>query len=118
MMGRCAALVVSAGLVAGATALAAPGRADSTTDAFLNAVNNAGVAGANPDKAVEVGQSVCPMLAQPGQTTADVAGKVADSAGMSLGPATMFTGIAISIFCPAMVSKVGGAVPSIPLLGG
>jgi hypothetical protein len=35
-----------------------------------------------------------------------VAAKIADAGGMSLGPATMFTGIAISLFCPAAVSSI------------
>ena len=46
------------------------------------------------------------MLAQPGQDLADVAAKVADEMGRPLGPATMFTGLAISIFCPGAVASL------------
>jgi hypothetical protein len=92
------ALTVGALMVA--VPLAAPAQADPTDDAFINALSNAGVGVTNPADAVQLGQSVCPMLSQPGQTAADAASQVANAAGMSLGPATMFTGLAISIFCP------------------
>jgi hypothetical protein len=55
------------------------------------------------------------MLAQPGQTAADVAAKVADADGTSLGPATMFTGLAISLFCPAAVTSIANGQSPIPL---
>jgi hypothetical protein len=34
---------------------------------------------------------------------------------MSLGPATMFTGIAISLFCPTAVSSIANGESPIPL---
>jgi hypothetical protein len=39
---------------------------------------------------------------------------------MSFGPATMFTGVAISIFCPGVVAQIGNGQSPIPLglLGG
>ena len=94
---------------------AAPAQADPTDDAFLSALTNAGIGTADPINATALGQQVCPMLAQPGQTAADVAAKVADAGGMSLGPATMFTGIAISLFCPAAVSSIANGESPIPL---
>lgn len=98
------------------TALAAPAQADPASDAFLASLADAGLAAGDPAGAVALGQQVCPMLAEPGQTAADAAAKVADSAGMPLGAATMFTGLAISMFCPAMVARIGeGTVPQIPL---
>ncbi|MGH3676412.1 MAG: DUF732 domain-containing protein [Mycobacterium sp.] len=108
-------LAVFAGLTTAALALAAPAQADPTTDAFLAAITNAGVGTADPANAVAVGQSICPMLSEPGQNTADVAATVADATGMSLGGANLFTGIAISIFCPAMVSSIGTGESPIPL---
>ena len=102
-----AALVLSAATAAVALVAPAPARADSTTDAFLAAVSNAGVGLPDQTNAVALGQSVCPMLSQPGQTTADAANAVATASGLSLGPATMFTGLAISIFCPAVMSSIG-----------
>ena len=108
-------LAVSAGVLASGLVLAAPAQADPTDDAFLSALTNAGVGTADPTNAAELGQQVCPMLAEPGQTAADVAAKVADAGGMSLGPATMFTGIAISLFCPAAVSSITNGQSPIPL---
>lgn len=108
-------LAASAGLIAGSAGLAAPAQADSTEDAFLPALTDAGVGTVDPTNAAALGQQVCPMLADPGQTVADVAAKVADAGGMSLGPATMFTGIAISMFCPTAVSSIAGGNSPIPL---
>ena len=96
-------------------AWAAPAQADTTDDAFLSALSNAGIGTADPVDAAALGQQVCPMLAQPGQTAADVAAKVADAGGMSLGPATMFTGLAISLFCPAAVTSIANGQSPIPL---
>lgn len=93
----------------------ASAQADPADDAFLNAVSNAGVMMGDPSSAVALGQQVCPMLAGPGQDAADVAAKVADKGGMSLGPATMFTGIAISMFCPAAIASIGNGSSPIPL---
>lgn len=101
-----------------ALAVAAPAGADSVTDTFLNAVDQAGVTAPNVVDTAALGQSVCPMLAEPGQNAADVAARVADTAGMPLGPATMFTGLAISAFCPAAVAGIGdGKVFGIDVLG-
>lgn len=109
------ALALTTGLLAAAAVVAAPAQADPVDDAFLSAVTEAGVVMSDPSSAAAVGQQVCPMLADPGQNAADVAAKVADMGGMSLGPATMFTGIAISMFCPAMVSSIADGRSPIPL---
>ncbi|MGE2721934.1 DUF732 domain-containing protein [Mycolicibacterium celeriflavum] len=109
------ALALTTGLLAAAAVVAAPAQADPVDDAFINAVTEAGVVMSDPSSAAAVGQQVCPMLAEPGQNAADVAAKVADMGGMSLGPATMFTGIAISMFCPAAVSSIADGRSPIPL---
>jgi Protein of unknown function (DUF732) len=109
------ALALSASVLASGLVWAAPAQADTTDDAFLSALTDAGIGAADPANASALGQQVCPMLAQPGQTAADVAAKVADAGGMSLGPATMFTGIAISLFCPAAVSSIANGQSPIPL---
>jgi hypothetical protein len=108
-------LAVSAGLITGAMMMAAPAQADTTSDAFLNAVTNAGIGTGDPANTVAVGQSVCPMLAEPGQNAANVAAKVAETTGMSMGGANLFTGIAISMFCPPMMSSIGTGQSPIPL---
>jgi len=108
-------LALSTGLLTASAVLAAPAQAEPVEDAFIAALTEAGVGAADPASAVALGQSICPMLAEPGQTAADAAAKVADAGGMSLGPATMFTGIAISMFCPSVVSSIGSGQSPIPL---
>lgn len=110
-------LAVSLGVAGAATAT--PAAADPGTDAFISSLAAAGVPDVDPATAVTVGQSVCPMLAEPGQQAADVAARVADAIGKPLGPATMFTGVAISLFCPAAVASLanGQAPAALGLLG-
>ncbi|WP_369798417.1 DUF732 domain-containing protein [Mycobacterium sp. URHB0044] len=110
---RLASLAV--GAFALAVPIAAPAQADPTDDAFIDALSNAGVGVTNPVDTAALGESVCPMLSEPGQTAADAAAQVADTAGMSLGPATMFTGLAISVFCPGAVAAIGNGESPIPL---
>lgn len=111
-------LLSSLTAVTAALTAVAPAGADSVTDSFLNAVDQAGVTAPNMVDNAALGRSVCPMLSEPGQNVADVAARVADTAGMPLGPATMFTGLAISAFCPAAVAGIGdGKVFGFDLLG-
>lgn len=99
-------------------ASAAPAQADPSSDAFLAAITNAGITGIDPGTAVSVGQQVCPMLAEPGQRMADVAADVSNSIGRPLGPATMFTGVAISLFCPGAVAALGDRINNPQILPG
>lgn len=107
--------VFAAGVSAAALLTAAPAQADPVDDAFIDALGSSGVGMPNPADAVALGQSVCPMLSEPGQSAADAAAKVADTAGMSLGPATMFTGLAISAFCPGVMASLGNGQNPLPL---
>jgi hypothetical protein len=110
---------VTAGLIAGAAAFAAPAQADpyttTTADDFLGALSSAGITDIDPGSAVELGQSICPLLADRSQNTADIASTVADRLGRPLGPATMFTGIAVSFFCPRAVQDLADGRSPIPL---
>ena len=109
-------ITVFAGAAATAGMLAVPAQADSGTDAFLDAVSGAGLGcTTDPSDLVAAGQSVCPMLSEPGQNAADAAAKVADTTGMSLGGANMFTGLAISFLCPRVLESVGNGESPIPL---
>ena len=117
---RLAPVFLSVGLLASAAVVAAPAQADPGADAFLNALTNSGITGIDPATAVSVGQSVCPMLAEPGQQMADVAADVSNTLGRPLGPATMFTGLAISLFCPGAVASLGDRLANptfLPMLG-
>jgi len=113
--------LLAAGLAGGV--FAAPAQADNSTsvDDFLNSLDKLGLGGLDAGKAVAVGQSLCPVLADQGQNTADIASTVSDAIGRPLGPATIFTGAAISLLCPKAVENVtndltNGKLP-IPLFG-
>jgi uncharacterized protein DUF732 len=107
---------VFAGMTAGGSLLAAPAQADTSTDAFLSAVSSAGLDNnVDPASMVELGKSVCPQLSDPAQNAADVAAKVADQTGMSLGGANVFTGLAVSFLCPKVMDSIGAGQSPIPL---
>ena len=98
-------------MIAAGITLASPASADPVSpngDAFLNAINRAGIGYAdnNPDLTAQLGEQVCPMLVEPGKSFAQVATSVADN-GISPGMASFFTGIAISMYCPQMMGSIG-----------
>lgn len=112
---------ISPAVVAGlaAVALSAPAAANSIDDAFLGALNNAGMNYADPESTVAMGQTICPMLSQPGGSFASTASSVVGSNGMSPAMAQMFTSIAISMYCPSMMASIAnGQVPNLPQLPG
>jgi hypothetical protein len=93
--------------VATTITVAAPAHADPITDpSFLGALNNAGVGYNDPAATTSLGQSVCPLLVQPGQSFASVASSMGNQ-GISPGMASFFTGIAIQMYCPQMMSSIG-----------
>ncbi|BBU24024.1 DUF732 domain-containing protein [Mycobacterium xenopi] len=107
------------GLVVAAGAVAAPVQANSVDEQFLSALNNSGVNYGDPGAAVTLGQSVCPMLAQPGGTFASAASGITGQNGMSPAMAQMFTSIAISMYCPSMMASIAnGNLPNLPQLPG
>lgn len=114
---------LAVGLLAVALPFAAPAQADTTSgvDQFLNTLDGLGISNIKPADAVALGQSVCPLLAQRSQNTADIVAKVSDSIGKPLGVGTMFTGAAVSFLCPQAVDKIAGSVTSgrlpFPLFG-
>ena len=90
-----------------AIALAGPANADPTADNnFLGALTNAGIGYSDPASTEQLGQSICPMLVEPGKNFASVASTVANN-GVSPGVASFFTGIAISMYCPQMMGSIG-----------
>lgn len=114
-------LILAAGIAGGV--FAAPAQADTagSVDDFLTTLDGLGLGSIDPTKAVALGQSLCPVLAERGQNTADIASSVSDAIGRPLGPATMFTGAAISFLCPKAIENVtsdlaNGKLP-IPIFG-
>ena len=112
-------LAGAAGLLTVAAAFAAPAEADpATDDSFIDALNHAGIDFGEPGNAMAVGQSICPMLAQPGGNFAAAAASVTNR-GMSPQMAQMFTTIAIQMYCPQEMANIAsgnltGGLPQIP----
>ncbi|MCV7165429.1 DUF732 domain-containing protein [Mycobacterium stomatepiae] len=109
-------LTAVAGLLAVAAAFGAPpAEADANADdSFIDALNHAGVDFGQPGNAMAVGESICPMLAQPGGSFAGAVTSVRRQ-GMSPQMAQMFTTIAIQSYCPqAMANLASGNMPNIP----
>lgn len=104
-------LAVFAALIALATIAATtdvPADADTTNDAFLSALSNAGINYGDPIDTANLGQSICPQLVQPGKDFASVASQIrGNNNGISPDMASFFTGIAISMYCPSMISSIG-----------
>ena len=93
--------------VATAVTVAAPAHADPTTDtSFLNALTSAGIGFNDPASAEQLGQSICPMLVEPGKNLASVYSTVSHN-GVNPDMAAFFTGIAIQMYCPSMMSSIG-----------
>jgi len=100
---------LTATLVGAATAvtLAAPASADPLTDNnFLGALSNAGIGYNDPASTQQLGQSICPMLVEPGKNMASIYSTVSNN-GINPAMASFFTGIAISMYCPSMMSSIG-----------
>ena len=114
-------LVLAAGLISGVFAVPAQADTAGDVDDLLSTLDGLGITDIAPGDAVALGQSVCPLLAERGQNTADIAGKLSDAVGRPLGPATAFTGVAVSFLCPKAVESVtnnlANGKPLIPLFG-
>jgi hypothetical protein len=86
--------------------LAAPASAEPVDTTFLNALNDAGIGYGDAVSTEQLGQSVCPMLVEPGKNLASVYSTVSNN-GISPDMAAFFTGIAISMYCPSMMTRIG-----------
>jgi Protein of unknown function (DUF732) len=104
-------LAAAAGLLTVAAAFAAPAEADQVDDNFIDALNHAGIDFGEPGNAMSVGQSICPMLEQPGGNFAAVAAGVSHR-GMSPQMAKMFTTIAIQMYCPQEIANIASGNPT------
>ncbi|HYO00361.1 MAG TPA: DUF732 domain-containing protein [Mycobacterium sp.] len=100
------AMAISVGIVVAASAAPAPAHADAMSDSFLSALTNSGVSVADPNMAVTMAQSICPLLVKPGGNFAAVASQMGGTNGVSPGMANLFTSIAISMYCPSMMASL------------
>ena len=100
------AVTVAACVTTTAALCAAPASADPVDNTFLAALTEAGVGFNDPAATEQLGQSICPMLVEPGKSVASVYSTVTHS-GISPDMAAFFTGIAISMYCPSAMSSLG-----------
>ncbi|CAM4212425.1 hypothetical protein MB901379_02318 [Mycobacterium basiliense] len=96
-------LALTAGVFGVSATMAAPIHADMMGNAFLTALNNAGIAYGQPAAAMAMGRSVCPMAVEPGGTFESVVSTMADYNGMRRDTAAAFTIVAIATYCPAII---------------
>ena len=107
-------LAAAAALLTVAAAFAAPAEADpNADDNFIDALNHAGIDFGQPGNAMAVGESVCPMLAQPGGSFAGAVMSIRRR-GMSPAMAQMFTTIAIQTYCPETMANLASGNMSGP----
>jgi hypothetical protein len=97
-------LIAATAAIVTATALAGPAHADTNGD-FLRQLSGAGIGYANPADTVALGQSICPLLVEPGKNFASAVSKVRNN-GVSPEMAAFFAGIAIQMYCPSMMSSI------------
>lgn len=113
------ALITLASIVTSAAALATPADASPIDDAFLSALQNAGVNYGDPGNAVAMGQAVCPILAKQGGSLAEAASNIRGNSGMSPAMTNMFATIAIQMYCPSMMASLAkGNIPNLPGMPG
>jgi hypothetical protein len=98
--------VAAVGAITVAATLAAPAHADVVDNSFLAALSNAGITYGAPATTIALGHSVCPMLVEPQGNFDSVVSSVADISGMSKDVAGAFALIALSEYCPAIMSPL------------
>jgi hypothetical protein len=101
-----AAVSLSVGIVVVANFAPAQAGADVVSDQFLAALSDSGVGYADSGTAVSMAQSVCPMLVKPGGDFASIASQMGGTNGVSPGMSSLFTSIAISMYCPQMMASI------------
>lgn len=102
------ALPFLAGAVA-VVGMAAPAHADPSDDAFLAALNQAGITYQSPDKAIKAGQKVCD-LANSGTSQLDIIRDIRDlNPAFTMAKAAKFAQAAASAYCPELLDTSGGS---------
>jgi Protein of unknown function (DUF732) len=110
-------LLVSAGIITAAATWSAPARADPLPDSITNTLNKVGVGDNGPVSTAiaTIGQSICPMLVQPGATFASVASQMAGNTGLSPAIAGFVTSMAIQMECPGIMNSIANGNLPFPL---
>lgn len=99
-------LALAAGVFGVSATVAAPIHADMLGNAFLNALNNAGVPYSEPSTAVAFGRTVCPKALSPGGSFDAIVSEMAQLNGLPRDRAAAFTIVAIATYCPALIAPM------------
>ncbi|QUR67457.1 DUF732 domain-containing protein [Mycobacterium spongiae] len=94
------------GVFGAAGSCAAPIQADLMGNAFLAALDNAGISYSQPVTTMTLGRSVCPMAVEPGGTFESVTTAMAERIGIGRDAAEAFTIVAIATYCPAIIAPL------------
>jgi hypothetical protein len=110
-------LVITVCVITAAATWPAPAHADPLGDSITNAVNNIGVGNNGPVSTAiaGAGQSICPMLVQPGATFASVTSQTAGNTGLSPAIAGFVTSMAIQMECPGVMTSIANGNVPFPL---
>jgi hypothetical protein len=107
-------VVVSVGIVVAAVTWATPSHADPVGDSVSSVLNTVGIGNNGPISSViaQIGQSVCPMLVQPGSNFASSATQMSGNGGLASPIAGFLAGQAIQSQCPAFMTAISnGTMP-------
>lgn len=99
-------MALAAGVFGVSATVAAPIHADMMGNAFLNALNNAGIPYSQPAPTVALGRSICPKVFSEGGTFDSIVAEMAEVNGLSRERAAAFTIVAIATYCPALISPM------------
>lgn len=94
--------------VAISAAVPTPAHADTGTGPVLDPVGTAGASTTAASMSPSLGNSICAAVQQPGETMASIASALAARDGTSPRMSKFLTGLAISIYCPTMMSTLPG----------
>lgn len=106
-------VVVSVGIIVAAVTWATPGRAD-VGDSVATVLNTVGIGNNGPVSSViaQIGQSICPLLVQPGSNFASSATQMSGNGGLASPIAGFIAGQAIQSQCPAFMTAISnGTMP-------
>jgi hypothetical protein len=112
-------VVVSVGIVAAAVTWATPARADPVGDSISTVLNTVGIGNNGPISSViaQIGQSICPLLVQPGSNFASNATQMSGNGGLASPIAGFLAGQAIQAECPAFMTAIANGTMPFPLTG-
>ena len=108
-------MLVAAGIVIAAVASPPPAHADPLNTTF----NNVGIGNNGPVSTAlaGIGQSICPMLVQPGATFASAAAQMSGNSGLTPTIAGWVTSMAIQTQCPGVMTSLANGNMPFPLPG-